>query len=263
MTAWPVEPPLRGRAEAARPLRLPRVAEMVADALRDAILSGEMTEVPRLEDLIERFDVGPPAVREAMRILETEGLITVRRGNVGGADVHLPTADRVAYMVSLVLQSDAAALGDVGAALRQLEPLCAAMCAERSDRGKTVVPQLRAIVAEQAAALDDRVRTLEIVDRFHDTIVKECGNATMIVVVGALERIWARHASAVYDNDGAAPAPPAVMKASLKEHARLVTAIEKGDPRTADLAARHLAATHAYMSSTDDARKVTATTMRR
>ena len=30
---------------------------------------------------------------EAMRILETEGLISVRRGNVGGAVVHLPTPD--------------------------------------------------------------------------------------------------------------------------------------------------------------------------
>ncbi len=33
-----------------------------------------------------------PAVREAMRILETEGLVEARRGNVGGAIVHLPTA---------------------------------------------------------------------------------------------------------------------------------------------------------------------------
>jgi len=261
--ALPIEPRLRAREGDGRRLRLPRVAEIVANDLRDAILSGEMTLVPRLEDLIERFNVGPPAVREAMRILETEGLITVRRGNVGGAEVHLPTENRVAYMVSLVLQSKETKLGDVGAALRQLEPLCAAMCAERKDRAKTVVTQLRAIVAEQADALDDRVRTLHIVDRFHDTIVKGCGNETMIAVVGALERVWARHAIAVYDDDAVDQPAPAVMKASLREHERLVAAIAKGDPRTAELAAKHLEATHAYMSSTDDRRMVTAATMHR
>lgn len=255
----PVEPPLRameGRnTRRTRPLRM---AEMVASSLRDRILRGDLTVVPRLEDLVTEYDVGPPAAREAMRILETEGLVRVRRGNVGGADVHLPTPDRVAYMVSLVLQSRKAALGDVGAALRQVEPLCAALCAQRGDRGETVVPELRAILAEQADAIGDVSRTLRIVDRFHGAIVSGSGNETMIVVAGALERIWAGHADAAYDNDEVEPAAPAVWKASLRDHEKIVAAIERGDPRAADLARKHLVATHAYMSTVDDSRTVTA-----
>jgi len=261
LVALPIEPPLRAMdAASGRRVRLPRMAEMVANELRDAILCGDLTEVPRLEDLIARFNVGPPAVREAMRILETEGLITVRRGNVGGADVHRPTEDRVAYMVGLVLQSKAAELADVGAALRELEPLCAGMCAERSDRNKTVVPALRAVVAEQAAALGDHLLSIELTDRFHTTIVDSCGNETMIVVVGALERVWAGHASAVYRTDAPVPAP-AIMKASLRDHERILAAIEKGDARVAEMAAKHLDATHAYMSTVDDRRMVTAATL--
>ena len=67
----------------------------MASRLRNEILSGRLTEgdsLPRQEDLLADFKVSPPAVREALRILETEGLISVRRGNVGGAIVHLPTA---------------------------------------------------------------------------------------------------------------------------------------------------------------------------
>jgi GntR family transcriptional regulator, transcriptional repressor for pyruvate dehydrogenase complex len=259
----PVEPPLRAMEGRRRRVRLPRMAEMVAGSLRDQILSGELTVVPRLEDLVSQFDVGPPAVREAMRILETEGLITVRRGNVGGAEVHLPTPDRVAYMVSLVLQSRAAALGDVGAALRQMEPLCAVLCAQRDDRAETIVPELRGIVEEQADALDDTPRTREIVDRFHGAIVRGSGNETLIVVVGALERVWAAHASAVYERVELDPAPPEVMKASLREHEKIVAAIERGEARVADLARKHLEATHAYMSSVDDGRMVTASTVPR
>src|SRR5436190_10625636 len=197
----PLERPTGTRPDTPRRTRIPRVAEVVAGSLRDEILSGSLTVVPRLEDLVERFRVGQPAVREAMRILETEGLITMRRGNVGGADVHLPTADRVAYMVSLVLQSKSAALTDVGAALRHLEPMCAAMCAARPDRDKTVVPVLLGIIDEQAEVLGDVPATLDIVDRFHDAIVQGCGNDTMVLVVGALERIWAGHASEVYESD--------------------------------------------------------------
>src|SRR4051812_21504947 len=167
--ALPIEPPLRAmHADHRRAARPPRMAEIVANGLRNSILSGDLTVVPRLEDLVTEFNAGPPAVREAMRILETEGLITVRRGNLGGADVHPPTDSRVAYMVSMVLQSKTAALRDVGDALRQLEPMCAAMCAARPDRDETVVPVLRAILAEQAAAIGDRRRTLEIVDQFHE-----------------------------------------------------------------------------------------------
>ncbi|HQV58315.1 MAG TPA: GntR family transcriptional regulator, partial [Ilumatobacteraceae bacterium] len=99
----PVEPPLRAMTHAGRRRpRTRRVAESLADDLRSEILGGELTEVPRLDVLLERFDVGPPAAREAMRILETEGLITVRRGNQGGADVHLPQADQVAYSIAMV-----------------------------------------------------------------------------------------------------------------------------------------------------------------
>ncbi len=260
----PLELPLRvgdgARSGRARPMRM---AEIVASALRSEILRGQITVLPRLEDLADRFNAGPTAVREAMRILETEGLITMRRGNVGGADVHRPTADRVAYMVGLVLESDATDLSDVGAALRQLEPLCASMCAARPDRMDTVVPVLRRIVAEQADALEDFRRTRELTDDFHQAIVEGCGNATMVLTVGALARVWAAHAKVVYDTARVETEPPsaAIMKASLREHETLLVAIEKNDPKVAALALRHLQATHAYMASVEGKLPVTASAM--
>ena len=237
------------------------MAEIVASSLRDSILSGELTVLPRLEDLIEQFNVGPPAAREAMRILETEGLITVRRGNVGGAEVHLPTADGVAYMVSLVLQSKSTELGDVGAALRQLEPLCAAMCAARPDRHDTVVPVLRGLLEEQADAIGDAPRTRSVIGRFHQAIVVGCGNETMVLTVGALERVWSGHATAVYESDKyEEPLDTKLWKASLRDHERLVRGIEKGDPGVAAFALRHLEVSQAYMSTVDDHRMVNAAT---
>jgi GntR family transcriptional regulator, transcriptional repressor for pyruvate dehydrogenase complex len=113
-------------------------------------------------------------------------------------------------------------------------------------------------VEEQADAVGDVPRTLRIVDRFHETIVVGCGNETMVLMVGALERVWAGHASAVYDSDQVDEPTPSVWKASLREHQRLLAAIERGEPRVGELALKHLEATHAYMSTVDERRMVTA-----
>ena len=58
-----------------------------------------------------------PSFREALRILESEGLVSVRRGNVGGAQVHAPTPENAARTLGLVLQARNVALDDLAAAL--------------------------------------------------------------------------------------------------------------------------------------------------
>ncbi|MGW1029045.1 FadR/GntR family transcriptional regulator [Streptomyces sp. NPDC002577] len=238
-----------------RQLRQPRLAEMVAAKLREDILTGRLKEgdsIPRQEDLYAEFKVSLPAVREAMRILETEGLISVRRGNVGGAVVHQPTADRIAYMVSMVLQTRNTSLSDVSGALLQLEPVCAAMCAARDDRETAVLPALRAAVEAQQAAFDDPAQYSPLARRFHEELVSLCGNETMIVLIGSLESIWSAHESAVWgavaghEADAGSPMSAATRRAAIRDHEKLITAIEAGNTsRAMTLASTHLAATRA------------------
>ena len=87
MTALGIGPDARRRLSA------PRIAEIVADELRRQIIDGELADgdlLPRQEVLVEQFNVSLVSLREALRILETEGLVSVRRGNRGGAVVHAP-----------------------------------------------------------------------------------------------------------------------------------------------------------------------------
>ncbi|MGH7289780.1 MAG: FadR/GntR family transcriptional regulator, partial [Myxococcota bacterium] len=138
-------------------IRQPRVAEIVAARLRDDILSGRLKEgdvLPAQESLLGEFGVSPPALREAIHILETDGLISVRRGNVGGAVVHLPAAERTAHMIGMVLQSRGSTPADVSGALMYLEPVCAGMCAAREDRLTEVVPHLEAEIDLQTEQFD-------------------------------------------------------------------------------------------------------------
>jgi DNA-binding FadR family transcriptional regulator len=246
----PGAPQLRARPQ--------RISEQVAGHLRDQILDGSLRALPRLEDLARQFSVGPAAVREAMRILETEGLVTIRRGNVGGADVRRPNADGVAYMVSLVLQSSSTELDDVGAALRHLEPICATLCAARPERGLNLVPTLRRLVEEQREAVGDGRRTRDVINRFHQAIVTGCGNETLVLLVGALQTVWAGHASQVYEREDFDEPDLSRWSAAIRDHERLVEAIAMGDDGVGALALAHLEASHAYMTSLGRNRTVTA-----
>jgi DNA-binding FadR family transcriptional regulator len=252
--------PRRGRAR----LRQPRVAEMLADVLREQILSGELADgglLPKQDDLLAEYRTSKASAREAFRILETEGLISVQRGNVGGAVVHRPKPETAAYMLGLVLQSRKVALTDVGAALQYLEPLCAALCAGREDRETEVVPALldAHLRLSRAIDADDTVEASAASRAFHEEVVRRCGNETMIIVAGVLESLWSAHEnswSVEASRSGRFP-EPLLRKRALQEHQQLIDAIADGDiDRAARVARRHLAVSQQYPQP-DDARGAT------
>ena len=227
-----------------RPLRRPRLAELVADELRNRILEGEVKDgeaFPKQEELLEEFRVSKPALREALAILELEGLLSVRRGNVGGAVVRIPTARDAAYMVGLVLQSQQVHLSDVGVALIQAEAMCAAQAAGRADRKRAVLPRLRQLHQQAAAALGDEPAFNVLARQFHEELVNASGNRTMILNVGLLEALWAptehrrRLTSPVVD--------PAIQRAGLDAHQQIITDIGAGDAEAVMRTVKHHAET--------------------
>jgi GntR family transcriptional repressor for pyruvate dehydrogenase complex len=231
---------------ASQRFRQPRVAEIVASKLRDDILSGRLKEgdvLPSQESLFGEFGVSPPALREAIHILETDGLISVRRGNVGGAVIRRPTAERTAHMISMVLQARSATPVDVSEALMHLEPVCAGMCAARDDRLSEVVPYLQDEIDIQTAQFDDLSQYVPNARRFHETLVSRCGNEPMILLIGSLELIWSAHESAVWNGHGEpAPMVDKTRRAALRDHQRLLDAIRDGNAAKAvRLAQDHLA----------------------
>ncbi len=224
-------------------IRQPRVAEIVASRLRDEILSGRLKEgdvLPSQESLFQEFGVSPPALREAIHILETDGLISVRRGNVGGSVVHLPSAERTAHMISMVLQTRASTPADVSEALLHLEPICAGMCAARTDRMAEVVPPLQAEIDRQAEEFDDVSRYVPNARRFHEVLVSRCGNEPMILLIGSLEMIWSAHESSVWSDDDV---NHKTLRAALRDHQKLLDDIRDGNSARAEKLARdHLSA---------------------
>ena len=254
-----------------RQFRQPKLAEIVAARLREDILTGRLKEGDELanqERLFTEYQVSPPALREAMRILETDGLITVRRGHVGGAIVHAPTPQRAAQMIAMVLQNRATSPSAVSVALGHMEPICARLCALREDRAEAVVPALRATLETQRATLEDTSAYLRHSREFHRKLVELCGNEPMIVVIGALQAIWSAHDSYVWETvaDGAdgeadpdAPLAINTRRAALRAHEKLTDEIEAGNAdRAYKISAGHLHAAHTNTLQSADDRHIVA-----
>ena len=139
-----------------RRVRVPKMAELVAQQLRRQIIRGELPEgaaLPSEAALMTRFGVSRPTLREAFRVLESEGLINVRRGAHGGARVQVPNGEAAARYAGLVLEFRGATLQDVYEARGVLEPPCARRLASR--RTKADIDTLRENIARTRAAIDD------------------------------------------------------------------------------------------------------------
>ena len=235
-----------------------RIAETVAATLRARILSERAGErLPTQDQLVREFGVSYPSVREALRILETEGLVTVRRGSVGGAEVHRPDRASGAYHLGLVLQGSGVVLGDLAEALLTLEPLCAGEVARRTDRATAVVPVLTANVDASAEVVADGVEFTRIAREFHDLVVGFTPNDTIRHVVRSLVALWSaqeRQWAAVVTRRGEYPSP-AEARGAVKTHRRLVDEIAAGNADEVQrLSRKHLAATQAVLLDrfTDD-----------
>lgn len=215
-------------------LHQPRLAEMIADILRDRIVRGELPEgasIPKQEELIAEFGVSKPSVREALRILEAEGMIDVRKGPVGGSVVRVPKPANVAYTMAMVLQLQSVPMADLAGGLEHLEPSCSALCAQRHDRASAVVPILRELNELSLAAIDDEVELTRLTRLFHEQLVALCGNRTLILVVGSLESLWSAQENEwaqEVTGEGAFPERAARLVA-VQAHEQLCTLIEEGD----------------------------------
>jgi DNA-binding FadR family transcriptional regulator len=204
--------------------------QQIADELRHLIVVGELSEGDSLgheSDLVERFGVSRPSLREALRILEAEGLITVVRGVQGGVVVHEPDERMTARSAAVVLQSRNVSLADVYDARSLLELTAVRVVASaRARRG--VASELRSSIRQQEDAIEDPADFGQANARFHERLVELAGNQTLTVVAEMLNEIVVR---AVITAGQAEPAQDSVRtrRRGIHSQERLVGLIEDGD----------------------------------
>jgi DNA-binding FadR family transcriptional regulator len=182
-------------------VRAPKTGELIASHIRRQIVRGELRPgetLPAESLLMEQYGVSRPTLREAFRILETETLISVRRGSRGGAQVVAPDASVAARYVGLLLQMQGVTINDVYEARMISEPPCARLLAlhrtdEDIEKLTQIVDELKAEVAAKKPFIPDPILWSRLTYRFHQLILEGCGNKTMAIQGAVLQDIIATH----------------------------------------------------------------------
>lgn len=215
--------------DAASTFKRPRkTSELIAREIAREVVQRDLSEGARLpneRDMVERFGVGRGTLREALRLLETRGVLTIRTGSRGGAVVRRPRPEDLGDALTLMLQFQRASFRDVIEARQALEPMLTRLATERID-------------AEGLAALDESVQLIldNLGDqeiflaqnlRFHQTIAKASGS---VVLRGFSDSLKAIADGALVGVRYTARRHQGVAEA----HAKVAAAVRGGDPEWAE-----------------------------
>jgi GntR family transcriptional repressor for pyruvate dehydrogenase complex len=224
--------------------RVPKTAELVAGHIRSQIVRGQLVAddaLPTESVLMEQFAVSRPTLREAFRILESEGLITIRRGAQGGARVQVPSSEVAAHYTGLVLQHRGATLMDVLDARAVIEPHAAGMVAARSDRKRSARTLRKFMKDHDYTSTDERYASTFF--DFNRLLVSLTGNETLILITTMLEQISEAATRVLYPIDTGTPHIAELQKQVLRSRQKLTDLIEAGEDAAAeDLWRTHLVA---------------------
>ena len=172
------------------PLKRRRVSETVAEQLRKAIFSGRIQpghKLPPEREMAQQFDASRVALREALRALEQEGMISIKRGSGGGAFVADFNGALRALAGSL---NTAVKLGQAKSAhltevRTMLEPEMARLASLRADEAN--LKAIESVVQAQEEELRTGSLSRKYGMEFHRLVADACHNPVLPIVVGAID----------------------------------------------------------------------------
>jgi len=204
-----------------------RPRQQVEETIKQAILSGELKSgemLPPETELARQFNVSRTTLREALRALSTQSLINKVPGARGGNFVqsvdYRSLGTVVIESVDNLLALGSIEFDEVAEVRRQLEVPSVRLAAV--NRTAEQIERLLAIVEQQKAASVDDPEIPELDRKFHGLIARASGNRVLASFVAALH-----HATEpVHYLD----LSPEVGRETVKQHQRIVRAIEQQDP---------------------------------
>lgn len=165
-------------SEAARKIGRTRVADQIVDDLRERIFSGELpngSRLPAERELAEQYGVSGATIREAVRVLATVGLVSVRHG--AGSFVTAEPDTMIGMSIASVVRLAGAGAGEVLGVLSALNRYAVQLAAREAT--DTEIASLRE-AAEKLAVINDTDRTIEDLRTFMRRLSEISHNALLI-----------------------------------------------------------------------------------
>jgi DNA-binding FadR family transcriptional regulator len=234
-------------------VRVPKAAALVAMRLRKSIVRGELKEGDFLQPegvLTARFGVSRPTLREALRILESEALIEVRRGSRGGASVKPPDGEVAARYAGLLLEYRNATLSQVFDVAAIIESACARSLA--TNRTEADLVELEAAIDREEAAVG-LAESLSAQNNFHSVLVSLSRNVALVTIAEMVRHIVNLAARKALEREGRSVRQIGAREKSDRTHRLLIDHIHNLDADAAGhLWDRHVRETSRYLRETLD-----------
>jgi GntR family transcriptional repressor for pyruvate dehydrogenase complex len=221
--------------------RSPKQSELIARDLASYIVKSDLppgTPLPHERDMVQSLGVGRTTLREALRLLETRGVITIRSGRHGGPIVRRPDPRDLSEAMSLILQFEKADLTVMMEARSALEPAAARLAATR------ITPEALEKLRENNEAILRSTSELEsffeLNREFHRLVAEASGNIVVRIFVESIMSIADGQAAGISYGKRQ-------VQAIVEAHDRVIDALAAGDSQAAETAMNeHLEDSHRF-----------------
>ncbi|WP_425099450.1 FadR/GntR family transcriptional regulator [Tropicibacter sp. S64] len=172
--------------------RLSRPAQ-VAEAIKDWVVSEGLRAGDRLPgetELIARFGMAKGTIREAMRILEAQGLIKTRTGPGGGSFVHEVSRERAKALLGNYFYFKDLTIDDIYRMRVILEPEMVADLAGKLSEDTLAMLEANTTAYETPAQSPDEEREQHIASlRFHAILAEQVDNPLLSFILGFMVKL--------------------------------------------------------------------------
>jgi DNA-binding FadR family transcriptional regulator len=225
-----------------------RISEVIVDQIRLLIRSGQLTAGDRLpseRELCERFGVSRVTVREALRVLEANGLVDIRVGARGGAFVTAPSSRMVGEGIADLISLSSLSALEVTEARMVFELGLVPVACERATEEDIAALYEICDRADAALAGDDYPLTLSA--EWHSRFARSTHNRAISLLAESL------HDPMIRSLQEARSSVPDHGRRGVQEHRALVDALAARDAeRATELMRVHLSRTAERVSGPDD-----------
>lgn len=210
-------------------IEVPKSSQILAGRLQEQILSGVYTHgtaLPTERELVAATSLSRGSVREALRILEAQGLVTTRAGRYGGSVVSRPSDSMLESQINLFARGANIPLRALVETRQALAPMIAYLAA--TNRTAEDLAALKSISRQLEAATDESVpRFLQLNADWHSALADASHNELLKIFADSIAGLMIE----VSEIENFATSK--VRRLAIQAHQRILDAIEAGDAETA------------------------------
>ena len=223
-----------------KPIKSERTFEKVSTRIKRLIFDGVLKPGDRLPsetELAHQFDVGRQTIREALRILELSGFITVQKGGSGGPLIQTTILNTINDLFLDAFRLERVTTEELTLARFEIERVVMDYAIDRADdsdiqRLRDNVQRARMKIENNLVAVDENIE-------FHNLLAEASKTHVFVMVVGSIAAVVREHTSRMTANlegqDSAKAYNESVLKSknTVDIHEKIIAAIEARDRKKA------------------------------